>query len=871
MARLSSPLPIAKTGLGLALVCQLLAANAWADEYRIDRVAKPVKQSIKLSLDPAQEQYQGSVQIELDLLRASASLQFNGLDYTLDTVKISGAASCLLKTVMGEHGVVTASCDHRLPAGHYQLNMEFNAPYNHQSVGIYKTMDQDLPYLFSQFEMSDARRAFPVFDEPEYKIPFQLTIRAPKTLNVYANTPELKKSTQGEWTTHEFAATKPIPSYLVAMAVGQFEEVEVTGMHIPGRVITTKGKSAMAHYAAQQIPKILTALEKYFGRPYPYAKLDAMALPEYPFGAMENVGLITYRDDVLLLDEDNAGTEQKSDTIDTITHEMAHQWYGDLVTMRWWNDLWLNEAFASWMAAKIVQQEYPELETNLSLPQNSAMAEDALLSTQPIRKPIKTDADIMDGLGLAYSKGSAILSQVEQWVGPVAFRQGIRNYINAHAFKNAEAADLWNALGAASHKDVAAVLSSFIEQPSYPQLHIDLHGKTLGIQQQRFVYPGSVAPAQHWSVPVNIKYGKGNSVKTTSVLLNKDTAKVELAFVPDWVFPDTDAKGYYRFILSDSLREKSLPYFDEQHLNTRERLSLVAGSTALMEAGKLDIASFLTIMGKMLNDNHPRVVNSALSRIAAQRDVFIDSSNEVAWAKYTQQLSKNAFNRYGLSSKPDDAVGVDRLRNSLLELMALEAKDAVVIDECRKQTELYLVDDSKVDSTLADSYLGIAAYFGDKVLYDKMLKVFESTNNPQVRSSLLVALNSFNDADLQRSALDYLLTDKITASDLRYIFYYHMSREDRAGRMHAWLFQHFAEVVKKTPPFAVPAIPEFMVSTCSVDSLNTAEKFIEPHLKETPDYARTLTKLSESVHKCVSLRDRESASFNHYLQGFQER
>jgi alanyl aminopeptidase len=380
----------------LTLSVAVAVSSAHANEFVLEKLAKPSSQHVSLTLDPAQETFSGMTEIALEVLKPTNYIELNGVAYATQMAKLLGAENCDLSAEMLKTGKVKFSCDEQIQPGKYTLKVDFTAPYNRQSVGLYKTLDQGVPYLFTQFEMSDARRAFPVFDEPSYKIPFQLTITAPSSQKVYANTPELKTTVNGDMTTHFFDKTPPIPSYLVAMAVGPFEEREVKGMPIPGRVITPQGKIHLGEYAEQAMPKVLAALEGYFGIPYVYKKLDSVAVPEFPFGAMENAGLVTYREDILLLDLATATRNKKQRNVSIIAHELAHQWYGNLVTMKWWNDLWLNEAFASWMAAKITAQLNPEFESHLDLPQNNVMALDARLSTKPIRKPIKTEADIMD-------------------------------------------------------------------------------------------------------------------------------------------------------------------------------------------------------------------------------------------------------------------------------------------------------------------------------------------------------------------------------------------------------------------------------------------------------------------------------------------
>ncbi|MGO2478766.1 MAG: M1 family metallopeptidase, partial [Pseudoalteromonas sp.] len=311
----------------LTLSIALAVSSANANEFVIEKLAKPSSQNVDLTLDPAQDTFSGKTEIALEVLKPTKYIELNGVDYATQMAQLFGDENCDLSTEMLKTGKVKFSCDEQIQPGKYTLKIDFTAPYNRQSVGLYKTLDQGVPYLFTQFEMSDARRAFPVFDEPSYKIPFQLTITAPSSQKVYANTPELKTVVNEDMTTHFFDKTPPIPSYLVAMAVGPFEEREIKDMAVPGRVITPQGKIHLGEYAEQNIPKVLSALEDYFGIPYVYKKLDSVAVPEFPFGAMENAGLVTYREDILLVDLATATRSKKERNISIIAHELAHQWY----------------------------------------------------------------------------------------------------------------------------------------------------------------------------------------------------------------------------------------------------------------------------------------------------------------------------------------------------------------------------------------------------------------------------------------------------------------------------------------------------------------------------------------------------------------
>ncbi|MBQ4833867.1 ERAP1-like C-terminal domain-containing protein [Pseudoalteromonas sp. MMG010] len=851
-----------KSLITLSVALGMSSANA--NEFVIEKLAKPSSQKVSLTLDPSKDTFSGVTEIALEVLKPTKYIELNGVDYATSMVQLLGDKNCDLSTAMLKTGKVKLSCDEQIQAGKYTLKIDFSAPYNRQSVGLYKTLDQGTPYLFTQFEMSDARRAFPVFDEPSYKIPFQLTITAPTSQKVYANTPELKTTTNGDMTTHYFDKTPPIPSYLVAMAVGPFEELKIEGMPIPGRVITPQGKIHLADYAKQNMPKVLAALEDYFGIDYVYKKLDSVAVPEFPFGAMENSGLVTYREDILLVDLDTATRSKKQRNVSIIAHELAHQWYGNLVTMKWWNDLWLNEAFASWMAAKITKQLNPEFESHLDLPQNRVMPLDARLSTKPIRKPIKTEADIMDGLGLAYSKGSAVLSMVENWIGEEVFQKGIRSYMKKFSFKNAEAADLWQALGEASNKDVASVLKSFIEQSSYPLIKVTAHNKQLIISQSRFANAGVDAPEQLWNVPVAIKYGAGDKVKTVNVLLSEQSQTIDLDFEPQWIYPDQGALGYYRWVLDDT-QFSALIDNAAAKLTDRERLALLSATDALLDAGVISAAKLMQTLEVFASDSHPRVANTALGYLASQQNTFKDESNKALWPEFIRSAVTPAAKQYGLEAKAGEDGAISQLRAAVVARLGFDGEDKTIINKAKQQTQLYLTNPQKVDPYLASTYLKLAALHGDKALLTQFTNEFVTTKDPQVRTNMLSAMGYFGKPALQKEVLAYSLTDAVTASDMRTILAGQSYTEERQALFIDWIYANYDKVTASLPPFFIPNLPYFTTANCNAKSLATTQQFFNKKVEEVPGYARTLSKLQESTQDCIALKKREIKSVNSFL------
>ncbi|WP_163933961.1 M1 family metallopeptidase [Paraferrimonas sp. SM1919] len=836
----------------------------YGDEYRLERVAKPSFQAVKLDLDAESKRFSGSVSIDIEVIKPTNFIELNGLEQTITKAWLENdlGQTIVLNASQQANGIVAYNSVNEIAIGKYQMKVEFNSPYNRNSAGLYQTFDGGKGYLFTQFEMQDARRAFPVFDEPEYKIPFQLTLSAPKGQTVFSNTPVIKKTELAKRISYEFAKTKPIPSYLVAMAVGPFESVPIDGMSIPGNLITVAGKIHLADYAVKDTRAQLKLLEDYFGRPYPYAKLDSVALPEFPFGAMENAGLITYREDILLVDEANASVAQKSRSSMVIGHELAHQWYGNLVTMKWWNDLWLNEAFASWMGEKIAHKLHPEYGRDLLLSQNRVMAADAKITTKPIRKEVRNEADIMDGLGLNYAKGSAVLAMIENWIGEEPFKQGVRNYINNNEFSNAVADDLWNELAKASGKDVPAVLTSFIEQSSYPLISFSREGNKLTLSQQRFVNAGVKAKAQTWTVPVALKLGKGDKVWQQMVLLDSPSKTISLDGEPDWVYPDANAFGYYRWLLNEELQASLLA--NSEQLNTRERLAFIAATGALLKAGKINAGQYQQAIERFVNDAHPKVISEALTALTLYQQTFVNSNNLGQWRAKLANTLKPVLAQIGEQPKKAESNQIPGLRSKIIYNLGAVTEDAEVISLAQALTKSYLNDFNSIDAATAGSYLLIAAHNGDKALLDSMIAKFKGSVDPANRSRLLAAIFSFSD-NVGKQAFDFMFDESVTSSDMRSVLYYVTSVPGQEQRGIDYIFANFDKVLAKVPPYVQPSLPGYMLQ-CKQADFDRVQGFFKPKIDEQPGYQRTLTKLQESVQDCATMHSAGQASFDAWLK-----
>ena len=612
------------------MLSMTISVNSYAKEtaYRLSTLIKPSFQQITLKVDPDSPTFSGETTIIIDVTEATDIIGFYQKDLNIQQAYLTNGDILIPLTVSShDYDIQQAKATQKIAANRYTLHIVFDGNFNTTSDGMYLSKFEGLNYVFTQFEDMYARRAFPSFDEPGFKIPYQVTVMSPEKHTVLSNTLVNKRTVKDGWQTVEFNKTKPMPTYLVALAVGELDAYDIPNLSVPGKIYTPKGQSQRTKFAAKNTAGILQNLERYFGSAYPYQKLDFVAVPNFTFGAMENVGLVTYRSSLLLLDDEPRLAEQSS-TLNVIAHELAHMWYGNLVTMAWWDDLWLNEAFASWMASKVMMDLYPEQNFKGRLVQEGAFGADASPTVKPVKKVVKSQTDVMDGLGLNYSKGESILQLIESMVGEEAFQKGIQTYMKNNAFSNAQADDLWKVLSTVADFDVPAMMKTYLEQPSYPLVRFSANGE---ISQTRYHVKGSAVKEQTWIVPLAISYKKNGKVSRTNLFLN--TAKqsvIELAEA-DWIFPNENAMGYMRWKVSAEQLAALLD--DLSVLNVREKKSLLYNTEALFSAGEIELAEMMTVMDALVDDSNP-MIGAAVVSTMSDFLYLVDKNNEAIFGRF---------------------------------------------------------------------------------------------------------------------------------------------------------------------------------------------------------------------------------------------
>ncbi len=861
-----------------ALSAATPVAQIAADPLRLTREVVPVAQAVTLTIDPARDDYTGTAHIDLVVNAASTSFRLHSLGPVVTVASVvdsAGRTTPLTAAVTdAKIGLVTLTAPAALAPGSYALDLKFTAKFSRDGLGLYKTVSRGDSYLFTQFEDQHARRAFPCWDEPSFKIPWQLTLTVPAAQEAVTNSPVAQESADAAAGTKTlyFGRTPPMPSYLVAIAVGPFEYTPVPGLAVPGRIISPRGQKALAAEAVKLSPALLHGLEEYFGTPYPYAKLDQIGVPEYVYGAMENAGLITYRDTSLLLDPTRASFASRRSLTHVITHEMAHMWFGDLVTMSWWDDLWLNESFADWMAAKIVDRVHPEMRTEIGEVGNAdiALRADAQPSVRPVRRLVLASNVGMEDPELIYNKGKAILRMIEGWIGEEKFRTAMHAYFAKHRWGNTTAADLWAAFDAASGENISAMLAAFIEKPGVPLVAFTFtpDGK-LQLSQSRFYNLASdAAPSTTlWQVPVTFSWSARGKVRHERILLREASQIVDIPGLADaeWIFPNTGQTGYYRWTLPPAFNAR-LAAKAVSVLTTSERLGLLTNAAASLDSGRLSGADYLAFLAAFSRDEEPEVVQRVIGGLERVRDLFVSAKQETAFNALQLAFLRPSLDRIKLTPQPGEAPHIAPLRTALLEVLGTEPAAPDVVALARRLTADFLRDPESVEPALTNVAIGIAAYHGDAALFDSFAGMLTTAKTPAARSAAITGLTGFKDPALAQRALDLSLTPALNSVEFLRAPSSLAGNGDLRPMVVDWFMAHYDEIKAKGPFNRVAG----SISLAGSDPVlfEKLKSFFAEPAHADPRITANVVKATDRMTLTKRLRDKETKAVEDYIKTF---
>jgi len=842
----------------------------------------PTSYRLELTVDPSQPTFSGTVSINVQLQRATQVIQLHAKDLEISTaVAGSGAAAIAATPVAGKNGGLALAFSTPLPPGGHVIQTTFTGRFADGLVGMYRVRVADDFYAFTQFEALHARRAFPCFDEPRFKTPWAVTLRVPHGLVAASNTPVTTRTQEGAFDIVRFASSDPLPTYLVALAVGPFDVVEGPEGSVPLRALTVRGKGQLAAYVLQRTPPILATLADYFGRPYPYQKLDLVAVPDFAAGAMENAGLVTFRDSLVLMDATRASAAERYECESVVAHELAHQWFGNLVTMAWWDDLWLNEGFATWMATKVLMKTAPQFHADLDavVEANTAMEADALAAARAVRQPITGGGDVVNAFDdITYEKGAAVLRMLEAWVGEEHFRTGVRIYINANAWGSARTQDLLMALEQATGEPVAAVAATFLDQPGVPLLAVtttcDAGRGSIHLAQSRYLPEGSTAPSgRAWQVPVCFRYGTASTARRQCTLLTTARAEVDTQTgeCPAWILPNADAAGYYRWRLPEPQLLAIVGH--RQRLHAPEEIALPGDLAALLLAAQLDAATYLSALGPLAESDRRQVVQPTIGGMQRIFHATVDYNGGVpadAFAAYVRRTLGQRAHTLGMLPNSDDDAETELLRAKVLVAVADLGRDATLRAQAHELAGRFLADPRSLPAAAAQIAVPIAALDGDATLHEQLVTALTHAESPRDRAIVLSGLGSFRDPALFERSLQLYLRDTLRIGDFWTIAGHADDTQALQSVAFTWLEQNFAPLAAKLGDDGVSALPFVGVGFCDQQGRTRVEQFFTVPAHQRPGSARTLAQALESIDQCARLRTRATASVRRFLQAIPQ-
>ncbi|HET7225925.1 MAG TPA: M1 family metallopeptidase [Candidatus Eisenbacteria bacterium] len=856
----------------LVLAAAGAPARALTTDHRLDRTVVPTSEALALDIDPAQQGYAGTATIGLEVASAVDSFQLHARELTIDQLTLRGLKASVPVTFRADSStLVTVRAAHALAPGAYTLTIRYHNDFDRRATGLYRLQVGDTWYAYTDFEPADARQAWPCFDEPEFKVPWQMTVTIPKGTTAVANMPALSTVATARGKRVTFARTPPLSSYLVELSVGPFDMVPIKGMSVPGHVVAPKGQGRYAAEAARIAPPLLAALEKYFGRPYPFAKLDLIAVPEFWAGAMENAGAITFRADRLLLDPAEATPALHRGLVVTTAHEMAHMWFGDLVTMKWWDDVWLNESFATWMENKVSQQTFPQFrdEDVQGADVQRAYGVDASPYARAMRRKVDalgTFPDLFDPL--SYQKGEAVLGMVEHWIGPGPFQRGVRSYITAHAWHNAVGQDLWDALSKVAGADVGAVVASFLEQPGIPLVTVNIAGDgTVSLSQHRYSPdPDRAGEPGRWKIPVTLAWADAAGRHQKTVLLADTTADAGIRLTSDvrWMEPNVDERGYYRWSLPPAMR-KALEDSAATSLDARERIGLVFNAGALLQNGGMHGDEYLDVVAGNARDQDALVQTTAVTGLDIARRSLVDDHSRLDFAAWVRRTYGPALEPLGFVPKPNEPAWTMTLRADLWRTVGDLGRDPAALERARTLADAWLEDSTAIDPSLAPTALRLSAQRGDRARWDLYRQRFESATGPGTRTMLLDALGAFRDSALAMASLDYSRQGPLRPQE-RFVIYRTVNEAPELQDMaFTWLTQNYDAMMRYQPPQMRRGLL-FGAGGCSAGRLEKARAFFLAPEHRTPTTDQDWARTEAATKDCMRLHDREAERVARYLQ-----
>jgi len=845
--------------------------------FRLPTDVKPKAYDADLRLDLNADRFEGELAIEVALGagRRAITVHAVGLEVTDARAEIGAVAIAGKAAADAESETVTLSFADELPAGEVRVRIVYRGAFSPGLRGLYRAGSMAV----TQFEAADARRLFPCFDEPAFKAVWRLRVEGvPNQAIAISNGKVIRDDNDGRGGRRlTFAPTPPLSSYLVALIVGPLSASPVeVARDVPITTWTTPEKRALTAFAQTIATAVLPRLEDYFGLPYAFGKLDQIGVPDFEAGAMENAGAVTFREVALLADPATAPLAVQKRVAEVITHELAHQWFGNLVTMVWWDDLWLNEAFATWMAYKIVDDWRPSwrIWMDFESGKGAALALDALVSAHPIRADINNAEEAGESFdAITYEKGGAVLRMLEGFLGADRFRDGIRLYMRRHREANATADDLWGALGEASGLPIQEISDDWIRKTGYPLIDLALvdGGVALELKQRRFFSDPSAAAAvgdganTKWLVPIVLRFKDAKGVKEQPVMLREASARIPLnADGPvAWCIGNADSRGFYRTNYDDATLGKLLPAVGE--LRPAERIALISDQWALVRSDQAPIERFLDLVMSLRGEEDHVVLDEIVGRLALIEHRFLADEDRAAFGKLLTDMYGERAAKLGWSPAPNEDDEIRLRRAVLLRALVVTARDAGAVAEAEKRLPA-AGSTGDVDPNLLDLVVTAAARRADEARFEDLRARVKTETDPATKRRYLHALARVEEGALPARAVELALSDDVPMQDFSSFVSVLLGNRATREATFAMISDRWAETrAKADSPMILRRLVEALAALPERRHYEAVRAFLDAHPIDGAKQA--IAQTLERMQMDAALRDRILPPVGAWLRG----
>ena len=846
----------------------LLAGAAKSEAQRLPTTVVPENYKLLVDAGISAGRFSGEEQITVRVSQPLNEIVLNSLDLEITLAEVTAAGGTQTAQISYDKPaeMVRLRLAHPVPAGPATLHLKFSGPLTQGLRGLYLSKTPRRAYAVTQFEGTYARMMFPCFDEPAFKATFDLSVIIDKGDTAISNGSIIADEQLGLKHKLTFSTSPRMSTYLVALAIGDWKCLKKNVDGIPLRVCTAPEKKDKGKFALDVAAHSLRFYDHWYGIKYPFGKLDMVAIPDYEWGGMENTASIFYRDTALLLDENTASVPSKRGHATVIAHEIAHQWFGDLVTAAWWDDIWLNEGFATWMERKPIEAWHPEwdLDQDAAAAAQQIIGVDSLSSARAIHGDPSTSSEIKEMFdGITYEKGGAVLRMLEAYVGPEVFRRGVNRYLQEHANGNATSQDFWRALSRVSGKPVDKIMPTFVMQPGVPV--VSIRGKCqngrspLEITQQRFLFSPKSGSTEQWQIPVCLK--TAGTPESQCFLLTDKTQQFDLNACPAWVFGNRQADGYYRVAYEPQMLAR-IGGSAEKELSPVERVALVEDAWAMTRAGRYPVGLFLQLAQAMRAEHEPAVINLVTSHLETVGASLVANGQKGRYAQFLREQFAPLAAELGWATRSSDTDEQRSLRARLLGVLGA-AHDPGAVAAAQSAVKAYLQKPGSVEGTFSSAAFTVAAQNGDPALYDTIHAAFLKTVAVDQYYQYLFALAAFPQTALAQRTLALIDEGKVHQQD--YPSFFSALLANPATRPAAWdyLKKNWDFLAVKVTSFggrgAVSALGDF----CSAAERNDVQHFFAD--RRPPGAERALQQSVERMNGCIEFKQIQQGNMEKWL------